>query len=102
MNNFTFTLIKETTIDIDMEKFIEKVIHLYDYYGNWEHKCTTWYLQLSIIIEDMTLQDTWDYDNGYEVTRQILTNAIVYSRARYDNNSVEILQEILKLLDRNK
>lgn len=102
MNNFTFTLIKETTIDIDMEKFIEKVNHIYDYYENWNNKCTTWFLQLSIIIEEMTLQDTCDFDNSYEVTRQILINAIMYSRAKNDNNSVKILQKILQLVDRNK
>ena len=101
MNNLTFTLIKETIIDIDMEKFIERVIPIYNYYGKKKTKCKTWFIEICIIIDEMTSLDTWEYDNIYEVVRQILINAIMVSRAKSDNNSVEILQKVLQTIDRN-
>jgi hypothetical protein len=98
MGNFTFTLIKETIIDIDMEKFIEKVNHLYNYNEEWGVKRRNWFIDICVVIDEMTLLDTWDYDNTYEIVRQILTNAIIYSRAKNDSKSVEILQEIIQSL----
>lgn len=102
MNNFTFRLIKETTIDINMKRFIEKINQMCDYNKKWKTECPSWLLQISVIVEEMTLQDIWEFDNYYEITRQIVVNAITYSRAKNDNNSVETLQGILQSIDRNK
>ena len=91
MNNLTFTLVKETTINVNIDRFVEKINRLYDYYEEWGPKCKTWTTKISTIIEEMTLQDTFEYDNCYSVIRQILIHAIICSNAKNDSKSVRVL-----------
>ena len=95
---YKYTLHTQTDIDIDMSRFIENLLKIY----RMRRPLADGYFSTPIIasvIEKMTLQDPYDYDNGYQVMQTVMKNAIIHATEwHYAQTEIDMLEELLELL----
>lgn len=75
----TLALYKQTNISI--RRFIEKILELY--YSKLLADGNTFNDEINSVVKKMTGCDLYDYDNTYEVMKDILDSAITYAN-EYD------------------
>lgn len=95
---YKYTLYTQTEIEIDMPRFIENLLKIYRMRRPLVDGCFSTPIIVSVV-ERMTLQNPYDYDNGYQVMQTVMKNAIIHATERgYPQTDIDMLEELLGLL----
>ena len=91
------TLHKQTKININMPKFIERI--LYSYRLNKSPQIMPIYYEIYYAVLEMTHNDIRSYDNSLYAMQELIKNAYTYATENdYSQADINMLKEMIDLL----
>ena len=94
----TFTMYKETEIEIDLDNFIEDVLWLYRLKRPLE-KGSSFKGEIDVIIKDMTTYSPDGFDNATYIRRAIMKKAYAHAvEHHYPTEDFHMLKEIMDFI----
>ena len=90
------TLHKQTKLEINMPRFIERILYSYRLDKSLQDRL---YYEIYYAILDITHTDIRDYDNALYAMQALIKNACIYAIENdYSQADINMLKEIIDLL----